>query len=337
MDGRSRMRLGTSAAVLFVSTVIVFAITVTYPFVYEDTRDAHLTMNPEMIPHQITAQPFRATTHLSRWIDLTIFGIQPWGFHLSNVLWHAVNVTLLLSLAWMVLPPWGAIAAAVVFGWHPIQVEAVTYISARADLVATFGVLLALVSATRRSLLGALVGVVFATLTKETAIVAWGLVFLWVAWIWETRILRYWIWLAALGALVTILLIWQAIYLARWVTVDQILIGTQLADIWRLLLLLPLPYGFTIDHDWGALVWLGPLALIGSLGLTAWALTDGWWGRHWLAFGWLWTLIALSPRLVVPLQEGLHERHMYPVLIGWALCAGAWLTRHDSHGEMTYG
>lgn len=290
-----------------------------------------------MIPHQIAVQPLRTMTHLSRALDMAVFGIQPWGFHLSNVIWHAINALLVFSIAWLVLEPWGAIAAGIIFAWHPIQVEAVAYVSARADLVSTCGVLLALLSASRGSLTGALLGVVFASLAKESAVVAWGLVLLWAAWTPQARFLRWWTVITGIGLVLGAGLVLQEIYWARLVTLNLTLAGTQLAVIGRLLLLLPVPYGFTLDHDWASLTWLAPFALVAALGLTAWALTLGWAARSWLALAWLWTLVALCPRLILPLPEGLHERHMYPVLIGWALCAGAWLSHPTARRMTDYG
>lgn len=317
------MRFSVRAALLLLITLAVYAPTLRHGFVYEDGRDAHLTLDPARYGlSELMQMPYRSTAKLSKALDIALFGIQPWGFHLGSMLWHGLNVVLLFAVAWLILPPWGAVLAAGVFALHPIQVEAVAYVSARPDLVTTTGVLLALLSASLGSFTGAVCGVLFACLSKETSIVAWGLVPLWAAWTSAAFPVKRWIWcVAGCGA---VGLFFLRFYFGA-LTVSPTLAGAQLAAIWRLLALVPVPYGFTVDHDWAAVAGLGPLALVGSLGLTAWAVTEGWTRRSWLAFAWLWTLLALAPRLFVSLQEGLHEHHMMIPLIGWCLCAGHWL------------
>lgn len=315
------MRFSTAAVLVLLVTALLYLPTLRADFVYEDGRDAHMTLNPADTWRQMPS--FRTVPLLSRALEMQIFGIQPWGFHLGSLLWHLLNVLLLLAVAWLVLPPWGAIAAAGVFAWHPIQVEAVAYVSARADLCAAAGVLLAVLSTSRGSRTGAVVGLILASVSKETAIVAWGLVPLWAAWTaapafpWLT-----WVYLAGAGAVAVLATAWRS---GITIQITEAMLGQQLAAVERLIGLVFLPRGFTIDHDWAALAPFAPIALILALTLTAWAVTEGWWGRHWLAFAWLWTLVALSPRLVVPLYEGLHERHFVVPMIGWSLCAGHWL------------
>jgi protein O-mannosyl-transferase len=67
-------------------------------------------------------------------LDTTLFGQQPWGYHLSNCLQHAAN-TVLLFLAFRELT--GEVARpallAVWFAVHPCHVESVAWISERKD------------------------------------------------------------------------------------------------------------------------------------------------------------------------------------------------------------
>ena len=306
-------------------TLAIFSPVVGFNAVYEDNLDAQLTLDPSRYGvRELAAMPLRSVTKLTRAADMAVFGIQPWGFHLGSLLWHSVNVLLFLALAWLVLPPWGAVAAAGIFAWHPIQVEAVAYVSARADLVSTVGLLLALLATAGRSFAGAVVGVSLAALSKETAIVAWGLVPLWAAWFQTPFPLRRWLGLCLIGMAASLPWLWPY---AQTVTLDSVMAGEQLAAIGRLVALVFVPWGLTVDHDWASIAWLGPVAFILSSGVTAWALVAGWRARSWLAFAWLWTLVALLPRLVVPLGEGVHEHHFVVPMVGWALAAGAWLSQ----------
>ncbi|HEX4984603.1 MAG TPA: tetratricopeptide repeat protein [Burkholderiales bacterium] len=65
----------------------------------------------------------------------------PFGFHLVNVVLHAVNALLVLRLLRALAPamPWAGLAGALLFALHPAQTEAVTYVSGRSvSLMALF-------------------------------------------------------------------------------------------------------------------------------------------------------------------------------------------------------
>src|SRR5690242_10177233 len=68
--------------------------------------------------------------------------------HLENVLFHLLNVLLLFAVARRYAPeqegrpPLLALTAALLFALHPINAEAVNWISGRSDLIACFFVLL---------------------------------------------------------------------------------------------------------------------------------------------------------------------------------------------------
>jgi protein O-mannosyl-transferase len=266
--------------------------------------------------------PARRLTLLSFAVSSWLSDGEPWGYHAVNVALHLGNVALLLALAWLVLPPWGAVLSAAVFALHPLQVEAVAYVSSRADLLAAFGVLLALLSASIGSLAGAIVGVVVACLGKETAVMAWLVVPLWAlatdAPFPVKRFCQIGLGLALIGAVV---------FLSRvthvGLTMDADLIGRTAASVVRLTSLVFVPIGLSIDHDWhGVPLWLQGVSvsvvLVGTLAALVY--------RTPYRLGWLLTIIWVLPRFVVQTPEGLHERHMYFPLVGWALCAGAWLT-----------
>jgi protein O-mannosyl-transferase len=79
-------------------------------------------------------------TWLSHMVDVEIYGLNPWGHHLTNVLLHAIN-TVLVFLAFRKLTGagWQCLVIAMLFGLHPLRVEPVAWITARKDvLCATF-------------------------------------------------------------------------------------------------------------------------------------------------------------------------------------------------------
>lgn len=78
---------------------------------------------------------YRPITTLSFAVDYQLWGNNPLGFHLTNILIH-VFVTVLLFLCMKRL--WGAgasLLAAALFTVHPVNAEPVAYIVARADLL----------------------------------------------------------------------------------------------------------------------------------------------------------------------------------------------------------
>ena len=69
-------------------------------------------------------------------LDYQLYGLKPWGYHLTNVLLHAVNTVLVfLVLRRMTGATWRSLMVAVLFGLHPLRVESVTWISERKDVL----------------------------------------------------------------------------------------------------------------------------------------------------------------------------------------------------------
>ncbi|HZB46013.1 MAG TPA: hypothetical protein VE360_12240 [Pyrinomonadaceae bacterium] len=96
---------------------------------------------------------FRPVFILSYVSDAALWGRQSFGFHLTNVLLHALNSFFVLLLARRLFDGEGvadgrrdaaALAAGLLFLLHPSHTEAVSWISGRADVLATFFGLLSL-------------------------------------------------------------------------------------------------------------------------------------------------------------------------------------------------
>lgn len=322
----SRLRSpGLCAVLLLVVTAALYARTAGYPFVYEDLTDTarfqHTVLTGQLL------NPARLLTMVtldgSDW--LTPGAAR--GGHLVNVAWHLVNVGLLLALAWLWLPPWGAVLAAAVFALHPLQVEAVAYVSGRSELVVASGVLLALLAASLGSLAGAVVGVVFACLGKESAIMAWGLVPLWALVTTPAFPLRRFLLIGAGCALCG-----AAYFLSKVahlsLELDMALIGRTASSVMGLLALAVAPVWQSIDHDWrGVPLWLQSVSVGAIVALTTGACVSLLSGVRWWALAWLSTLLWFLPRFVVHNTEGLHEHHAYIPLIFFSLAVGEWFSR----------
>ncbi len=78
-------------------------------------------------------------TWLSLMLDYQIFGLNPSGYHLINLLFHVMN-TILLFLIFhrMTKTLWPSAFVACLFAIHPLHVESVAWITERKDVLSTF-------------------------------------------------------------------------------------------------------------------------------------------------------------------------------------------------------
>ena len=75
--------------------------------------------------------------------DYVLWGMSPRGYHLTNLLFHAVNGILVFVIAREILrDDFGAAIAALVFAVHPLRVESVAWVTERRDVVSLFFCLL---------------------------------------------------------------------------------------------------------------------------------------------------------------------------------------------------
>ena len=96
----------------------------------------------------------RPLTLLSLCVDRALFGLSPAGYHIDNVLLHLAVVVCLHALVSRRAKPAVAAAVAICAGLHPALSEAVLWVSARGDLLATLvilGGLIAMDSDSRRT------------------------------------------------------------------------------------------------------------------------------------------------------------------------------------------
>ena len=118
---------------------------------------------------------YRPVTVLTYALDHALFGFEPWGYHLTNVLLHALTSLLVFLLARRVIrSDRAALAAGAMFAVHPVLTEAVASVSGRSDILVTFFALAAIgLHISRRKHLRQLawIAVFFAVCSKEIGIV----------------------------------------------------------------------------------------------------------------------------------------------------------------------
>jgi len=143
------------------------------PFVYDDYRlivENSSILNLQDLPAIVYPYMTRPLVNLSYAVDAAVWGRQPFGFHLTSVLLHMLNVGLVLYVAWLTaedrrrqrdqfLPATAsssviAMATAILFAAHPLMTQAVGYISGRSEVLYAALFLLAFLSARHRMLRG---------------------------------------------------------------------------------------------------------------------------------------------------------------------------------------
>jgi protein O-mannosyl-transferase len=149
------------------------------------TTDAFFTAGPK-VPIAVSALHYRPVFMLWMMLNQQLFGsVLPW-WHLTSLLLHLGVTFLVYKLGVKMLKqPWAAALAALLFAFHPIHVESVSYVSASTDLLVTLFLLISFLAYARFREEGAsqiyfsaaVVAAALAMLSKETgAMFPWALV-----------------------------------------------------------------------------------------------------------------------------------------------------------------
>lgn len=125
---------------------------------------------------------YRPLTTATYAVNHALGGLSPLGFHLGNVLLHALASGLVVALALQLgLPLAGAAVAGLLFAVHPVHAEVVANVAGRKDALATVFLLLALLAhpaalrGSGRAALAALLALAAAMFSKESGVVGIGL------------------------------------------------------------------------------------------------------------------------------------------------------------------
>jgi tetratricopeptide (TPR) repeat protein len=84
----------------------------------------------------VHATNWHPLTTISHMLDCQLYGLQPWGHHLTNILLHAAaSVLLFFALRKLTGDLWPSLLVAAVFAVHPLHVESVAWVSERKDVL----------------------------------------------------------------------------------------------------------------------------------------------------------------------------------------------------------
>jgi protein O-mannosyl-transferase len=142
-------------AILALSSILPFLTLLSADFVHWDD-DVYITAN-EKVLKGMTFENIKwafstiffgfyfPVTWLSHMLDISIYGLKPWGHHLTSILIHAANSLLLFFfLKRSALDEARSFTIAAFFAVHPLNVESVAWISERKNLLAALFFILGL-------------------------------------------------------------------------------------------------------------------------------------------------------------------------------------------------
>jgi Tfp pilus assembly protein PilF len=120
-------------------------------FFYQNLFTQNLTHIKEIFTSNTTAGAgvssnyYRPLTTLTFAVDHYFWGWNPIGLHLTNTIFHIINCVLLFLLLLLLrFNKLGSFLVSLIFLIHPIQTEAVTYLSSRGDILYAFFLLASL-------------------------------------------------------------------------------------------------------------------------------------------------------------------------------------------------
>jgi tetratricopeptide (TPR) repeat protein len=362
---------GLPVALLITATFLAYAATLGFGFVSDDRFQ--IVGSPFIASWRFVPQYFASHVwsyiypHLLSnyyrpcfllWLRLNqaVFGQRAWGWHLSSVAVHVAVTYLVFRLGlWLTRDTGVAVASALLFGLHPVHVEAVAYVSGVAEPLAALFLLAAFLAWLRSGepgprlqwLAAALTLYAAALLSKEGSLVLPVLIAVF-AWIYAPRhggetlpVRRLQVALVAAAPFLVVtgaylpLRIWALKGFAH--TVTPLTLRTELLTLPSVLLfymrLLVWPFGLSCYYDKGyvsVLAFRGfvlPLIVI-LLALAALALWYRWTRRQsreesrTLVFAGFWMALAIAPVLnfrLLPEGEIAHDRYLYFPSVGFVI------------------
>src|SRR5687767_3266848 len=139
--GRGNQKFFLGAAVIFIATLLAYLPAMNAGFIWDD--DDYVTANETLRSAaglaQIWFEPlsipqYYPLVHTTFWIEHALWGLNPTGYNINNILLHALGAVLLWRVLKLLELP-GAWFAACAFALHPVQVESVAWVTERKNVL----------------------------------------------------------------------------------------------------------------------------------------------------------------------------------------------------------
>ena len=317
------------------ASIFVYANSLGGPFVYDDL--AYVQRNPQI--RSITSVSFfspfssyapglyRPMTNLSYAIDYSIFDLNPFGYHASNVLLHAIASGLTFLVLFLITGNFfAAFAAGILFAVHPVHTEAVSWVSGRSEILACIFVLLALIYYLRGNIRWSSMFYFFGLLSKE---VAAPLVFV-LPLLCRRKSKNYLPYAVSLIAYLTL----RIMALGSLSVPMEHIRTAGLSFVERILMMIPvmvhyirlmfLPTGLRVEYDWtsfSGLVTIFSAVIIALIISVLIRLRKN--KNHLYFLCGAWFFIFLLPVMnIIPIGEFVAERFIYLPSVGLCFLAG---------------
>ena len=143
---------------LFLSLLIVALYWRVYGYDFVSLDDSFIYDNPQIKNglsidnifwafSNATTTLWLPVTWISFFLDYEIYGMNPGGYHITNVIIHICNTVILFVILYQITQKkWQSFFVAALFSCHPIHVESIAWISERKDVLSTFFLMLFLFS-----------------------------------------------------------------------------------------------------------------------------------------------------------------------------------------------
>jgi Flp pilus assembly protein TadD len=354
-----------TALVLALATVIAYANTLTNSFVWDDgtlvTRNSFIR-NSIYLDTAFTTDLFhdspasvayyRPLQTISFMVDYFLWGVKPFGYHLTNLLLHLTCVL----LVWLVAERLTqermlAFLVAMFFAVHPVNTNAVAYVSGRADPLALVGMLGSFLlflhyrsipqdarPARTAAFAASMICFVGALLSRENALILPFLIFLYcfIVDAPEKAKLSYALAsVAPFAILSTSFIVWRFMVLDScakpWLSEPVMPIALRIQVFFRAVAtytnLLVWPSHLQMDRrlaDGDG--WLHALTLVGVLATVgvAWVMRWSYRASRLAFFGLCWFVVTLLPMVAMPgLVAVVAEHWLYASSVGFYLAVGA--------------
>jgi protein O-mannosyl-transferase len=372
-------------------TMLLYANSVRNEFVFDDwaliqsnPQIRNLAQYPEVLKWDInrpipqasdigtTHRPLR-TALLA--VQFALFGLDPVGYRMVNIVLHVFNGVLVFSIVRLLLGVNPAVVAALLFVVHPIQTESVAYISGQRDVLFTFFYLVGFWGFIRYRvteqfpyLVLTALAYAMGLLTKEMAITLPLLcaVYDWVrhfsgsepgvatpvgkaAWEGFRKVIARYRWLYTGGIVALGMVLYYFVFVANPSHQRTLYgggLGPTLNTSARIMVhyLRQLIFPLTLNADYSYNAFPVSTSLIDPRGLlAAVVLTGVGYGvvrlltiNRWAGFGALWFFVTLLPvSQIIPHHELLAEHFLYLPIAGFCLVVGYGVDRGVAAGRYT--